>query len=335
MEKSRHILLIYNPAAKTAAEPDNWLGTVIHRLCEETDSIVTIRATRPGSTEADVLSNLDTPLDMVIAAGGDGTIRHVIGAIAQSATPIPIGIIPVGTGNQFARNLKIYQDNLLSDPLEHALNVILTGTPRKVDLGIMNGQYFSVAAGAGPMSDAVIMPGREDKTNWKMLAYASSMIQTFAMPPVMFKITADGTSFTLSASGVFVTNISDFGVGAIGNNGNLDDGLLDLCILNPSKFTDYLELGFAFAGGFVGGDAPYYTRKVKMVDISVLPMVSRMSRFQKLGQTIAGWFKGPSTPAAPAPREVTAMIDGDASGTTPMHIEVLPKAVSILVPTEN
>jgi len=333
VNKFRNILLIYNPAAKPAVDPDNWLGVVINRLCEESDSVVTIRATRPGMTDADILQGVDPAVDLLIAAGGDGTIRHVLSAMARAKNPIPIGIIPAGTGNQFARNLNIYEDNLLADPLEHALQIILHGQLKKVDLGMMNGQYFSVGVGAGPMSDAVILPGRENKTNWKMLAYASSMIQTFAMPPVVFNVTADGVKFCVSASGIFVTNITNFGMGTIGSDGDIDDGYLDLCILNPTNFSDYIDLGFAFAGGFVGGEAPYYKRKVKTVDIEVVPVLSPMSSIQRLGHSIRNWFKGGSSTSAPRVlKQVAAMIDGDACGTTPMHIETIPQAVGILVP---
>lgn len=335
VENPRHVLVIYNPSAKAAADPDNWLGVIIHRLCEESDCIVTIRATRPDLDGATLLGGLDIPLNMVIAAGGDGTVRQVVTAVADTCPAVPIGIIPVGTGNHFARNLRIYEDNLLSDPLEHAMKIIQGGVVAKFDLGRMNGHYFTVAAGAGPMSDAVILPGREDKSNWKMLAYASSMIQTFALPPVVFRINADGDTFRVAASGVFVTNISDLGLGKLAESAEVDDGFLDLCILNPTKFTDYIEMGFRFGGGFVGGEAPFYSRRVKSVNIEVVPVRSPMSNFQQVGHKLRSWLRGATEEAPPVQKEVIAMIDGDACGSTPMRIDVLPQAIGILVPPKH
>lgn len=327
----RHALIIYNPVAGTAVAPDLWLGSVIHRLCDR--YVVSVLATQSGMLPSDIFANFTDPIDLIVAAGGDGTVRFALAAVAERQSEIPVGIIPLGTGNQLARNLSIYEDNILADPLDDAVSVLLNGVPQKIDLGVMNGHYFCVAAGCGPLSDAILTPGHEDKVNWKMLAYASSMIQTFALPPVVFKLSIAGDEpFTISASGIFVTNISDLGVGTLSATAEVNDGLLDLCILNPAEFQDYLELGFRFAGGFVGGKAPYYIRKVRSLDIEVVPVRSKLSRLQHLGHRIRSMIDGTSEKRPPVQTEVIAAIDGDSCGTTPMHIEVAPNVVNILVP---
>jgi diacylglycerol kinase family enzyme len=326
-----HALIIYNPTAGTAVDPDLWLGTVVHRLCER--YTVSVLTTRPNMRAEDIFEAISDPLDIIVAAGGDGTIRFALAAVAKRKSDIPVAIVPLGTGNQLARNLFIYEENILSDPLEDAISVLFNGVPKRIDLGLMNGEYFCVAAGCGPLSDAIIMPESQDKANWKMLAYASSMIQTFALPPVMFKISLpDEEPFTIAASGIFVTNIADLGVGTLSETAQLNDGLLDLCILNPSEFQDYIDLGFRFAGGFVGGKAPYYIRKVSSLDIEVLPVRSKLSRLQHVGHRIRSFLEGTPQKRPPLSREVIAAIDGDPCGTTPMHIEVAPLAVNILVP---
>ena len=270
--------------------------------------------------------------DLVVAAGGDGTVRCALGAVARFRPRIPVGILPLGTGNQLARNLGIYEENILGDPLDDAIQVLMTGKPMPIDLGVMNGEYFCVAAGAGPLSDAVISTDHQEKVNWKMLAYASSMIQTLALPPVNFRLTTVGESFIVRAAGVFITNISDLGVGKLSDTAELNDGLLDLCVLNPTEFQDYVELGFRFAGGFIGGKAPYYIRKVDSLLVEVIPRPPKKTRLQALGSTIKNLFMGEQEPAPLPQKEVIAMIDGDAHGTTPMQIEVVPQAVSIIVP---
>jgi len=329
---AKQALLVYNPAAKTAAEPDMWLGTIIHKLCEQSDYVVTVFPTHPETTHKDLIPLVSPPVELVVAAGGDGTVRFVLGALAESKSTIPAGILPLGTGNQLARNLGIFEENLLADPLEDALQIIFKGNPVKIDLGVMNGQYFAVAAGCGPMSDAIVIPGRDEKTNWKMLAYASSMIQTFAMPPVVFKVTTGGESFRVAASGIFVTNVAEMGLGTLAGGAQLNDGLLDLCILNPKGFKDYLEMGFHFAGGFIGGKAPYYIRQVTAVTIECLPSRSPLSSLQWLGLKVRKFMSGDPHTMPPRPKEVMAMIDGDSFGTTPMQIDIAPQAVTILAP---
>ena len=327
-----HALIIYNPTAGTAVNPELWLGTVVHRLCER--YVVSVLPTRSDMRPEELFQAISNPLDMIVAAGGDGTIRFALDAVAKQKSNIPVGIVPLGTGNQLARNLYIYEENILADPLEDAIAILLNGIPTRIDLGLMNGEYFCVAAGCGPLSDAIIMPESQDKANWKMLAYASSMIQTFALPPVMFKISLPGEEpFSLAASGIFVTNVADLGVGRLSESAQLNDGLLDLCILNPSEFQDYIEMGFHFAGGFVGGKAPYYIRKVTSLDIDVLPVRSRLSGLQELGNKIRTFFSSTAPAHQPATHEVFAAIDGDLCGTTPIRITVAPQAVNVMVPT--
>lgn len=331
---SRHALVVYNPTAGSASGADLWLGPVVHRLASR--YTVTVLPTVPDMNPSDILHAIGKPIDLLVAAGGDGTLRYALGAVAEAKSDIPVGIIPLGTGNQLARNLMIYEENILSDPLDEALSIILDGVTMRMDLGIMNGQYFCICAGAGPLSDAILMPEQKDKVNWKMLAYASSVIQNFAMPPVMFKVTLDeeNETFQVAASGLFVSNIADLGLGTLSETAELNDGLLDLCILNPSEFGDYLHMGFRFAGGFVGGEAPYYIRKVRSLTVEVVPSRAKLSRFQHIGHRIRSFFSGNNETRPPVAQQVIAMIDGDAFGETPMHIKVVPHAVNVLVPRQ-
>ncbi len=329
---SSHALVVYNPTAGSAAGADMWLGPVVHRLTSR--YTVTVLPTVPDMAPSDILNAIGKPIDLLVAAGGDGTLRYVLGAVAEAQSDVPVGIIPLGTGNQLARNLMVYEENILSDPLDEALNIILDGVAMKMDLGIMNDQYFCICAGAGPLSDAILMPEQKDKVNWKMLAYASSVIQNFALPPVMFKITLDEEkeTFQVAASGLFISNIADLGLGTLSETAQLNDGLLDLCVLNPSEFGDYLHMGFRFAGGFVGGEAPYYIRKVRSLTVEVVPSRAKLSRFQHLGHRIRSFFSGNNESRPPVAQQVIAMIDGDAYGETPMNIRVVPHAVNVLVP---
>lgn len=331
---SSHALVVYNPTAGSASGADLWLGPLVHRLASR--YTVTVLPTVPDMNPSDILNAIGKPIDLLVAAGGDGTLRYALGAVAEAKSDTPVGIIPLGTGNQLARNLMIYEENLLSDPLDEAISIILDGATTKMDLGIMNGQYFCICAGAGPLSDAILMPEQKDKVNWKMLAYASSVIQNFAMPPVMFKVTLEeeNETFQVAASGLFVSNIADLGLGTLSETAEINDGLLDLCILNPSEFGDYLHMGFRFAGGFVGGEAPYYIRKVRSLTVEVVPYRAKLSRFQHLGHRIRSFFSGKNESRPPVAQQVMAMIDGDLYGETPMHVEVVPHAVNVIVPRQ-
>lgn len=296
-------VLIYNPRSGTALDRDLWLGTIVDKLCTTLQHSLTIGATTIGITASDILQSfLSLSPSLVIAAGGDGTIRDILGALAEEHIDIPVGLVPFGTGNQLARNLKILEENLFHDPLQHAIDVISAGNKSRIDLGKMNGHYFCVAVGAGPLCEAILTPTQEEKENWGMLAYVGPMIQTVTSPALPFRVTADGDTFEVRALGVIVSNVSDMGFARISEGAKLDDGYLDLCVITLGEFGDYVRLGFDVASSMLLGDTPFYVRKAKTVLIESL--------------------SGP----------VIANVDGDPIGSSPMHIEVVPNAVNILVP---
>ncbi|HMX47990.1 MAG TPA: acylglycerol kinase family protein, partial [Candidatus Obscuribacter sp.] len=117
----KKVLIIYNPTSGSAAGPELWLGSVVHRLCLDAGT-VTVVSTIHGTTPENILPEGINPknTDLIVAAGGDGTVRMVLHCLASRQLPIPAGIIPLGTGNLLARNLKIYEENLLVDPIEKA-----------------------------------------------------------------------------------------------------------------------------------------------------------------------------------------------------------------------
>lgn len=325
-------LVIYNPMAGSASGPELWLGLVVHKLCTAGGFHVKTVSTTRQSTPENLLIGLDEPFDIIVAAGGDGTVRMVLHAVAHKFPSTPVGIVPLGTGNLLARNLKIFEESLLTDPVEKAINVILRGSAQSIDMGIMNGQYFAAAAGCGPLSDAIVTPHRRDKENWKMLAYAGSMVQTLAQPPVLFRIKADGDEFKIAASGIFITNIADLGVGMLSETASMQDGLLDMCILSPREFSDYLNYGFHFAApanAITGGKAPYYVRKVKSVHIDVVRRLRPLSLIETGLSRLKQRLTGRSEAEVPSNRAI-AMIDGDAWGTTPMQVDVAPLAVKLI-----
>jgi diacylglycerol kinase family enzyme len=326
--------LLYNPHAGSAVSPEWWVGKIVHKLCGAGYEVSTF-ATTPELDAKGILELLEGGTDLLVATGGDGTIRMALEAASLAPVKIPVGIVPAGTGNQLARNLGLYEDNLLSDPLDKAVDTLIEGKLFTMDLGVMNGHRFAVAAGVGPMSDAILMPAHQSKVNWKMLAYAGSLVNTITQPPLLMRVTADGETFKVAAAGVFVSNIADLGIGLLSESARLDDGILDLCVLSPQEFHEYLETGFRFAGG-IGGEqsAPYYVKKVRSVTLEVVPVSRHTSILDKTLRRVKHSFGIYEKPPLLLNKEAVAMIDGDACGTTPMQIEVAPKAVSVLVPQD-
>src|SRR5688572_22613791 len=118
--------VVLNPVARDAGR----VKDLLHSVCRErglgSPPTLTTSVARPGAAQAREL--VDRGVARVVVAGGDGTVREVAGVLAGTRTPL--GIVPLGTANLFARNLGL--------PLggsERSMVVALEGPVREVDVG--------------------------------------------------------------------------------------------------------------------------------------------------------------------------------------------------------
>lgn len=332
----KHALVIYNPAAKSQVQTEVWIGKIVEKLNEQDEWLVSFYPTTAETGPEHLVPLFRPELDLVIAAGGDGTVRFALAALAKAKSRIPCAIFPLGTGNVLARNLGVVKESILANPLEHAFDYIANGRPIQIDMALMNGEYFAGMAGVGPISDAFMRPERALKSKFRLLAYVSAMIQTIAMPPRVFRITTGGMSFKVQASGVFLANVEDLGMGKTNDISNLSDGFLELHIVDPVKFTDYVNLGFRFVAGSVDDEnAPECILRVKEAMVECLPRRGVRSDFQLWARKVRNFLAGKKIPDPGRMTEAPAMIDGDECGTTPMRVTILPKAVTVLVPPQR
>jgi YegS/Rv2252/BmrU family lipid kinase len=179
--------------------------------------------------------------DLVIAIGGDGTIRAVCEELA--GTGIPVGIVPAGTGNLLARNLSI--------PLylRAAVDVGLNGQDRAIDMVRVSGDEmedatFLVMAGMG--FDAAIMEGvNEDfkkRVGW--LAYVWSALKALMFPVIRVEVSVDGGPFTKHrARTLVIGNVGSLQAGMpLIPEAAIDDGQLDVVLLYPRRFLSWIPL---------------------------------------------------------------------------------------------
>ena len=235
------------------------------------------------------------------AAGGDGTIAEVITGLAGG--PVPLGIIPLGTGNQLASNLGIPPD------VERAVEVAVRGHSRPIDIGQLgDGSYFALMAGAGWDAEVMHSSSRRLKERWGFGAYLLQGLKRVAAPPsALFSICADGTTFELRAATVLIANAgqlfsSMFPVELrIAPDTSFQDGLLDICIFAPRNLPDVAAVLWKVARRqYVGDDRMIYLQ-AREVQISADP-------------------------------PVVAQVDGDCIGETPITARAVPGGVSVLMP---
>lgn len=338
MTDFKQALVIYNPASGTVGDLDKRLGAIVRRLHEEQNYMVTVRATTPNITPEELLASSLGEFELVIACGGDGTVGVVLGAVAETKLNARVGIVPFGTGNLLAHNLGIYPAKLKGDVLYAALDTILDGQVISMDLGKLNDRWFTVDAGTGPISNALTVPRQKHKRFWRLFVYALPLLKSMARGPRAFKLSIDGEEPTvMPASGVFITTIGEMGIGNSYDYSQLNNGTLDLIVMNPRSLRDYWRITWRFAawnifGTMPGGDPPYLVRKIKSVDIDVLAASHMKSPIHKLARRIK-YFLMRKPDFSPAVTDhAVAMVDGDRCGSTPMHVEIVPNAVQLIVP---
>ena len=141
----KKLRLIYNPMAGNKEFPKK-LDQSIKKLQRANYQVSIFRSAKPGDLSAG-LEGVRSDYDAVVVAGGDGSINEVINALVKRNLDIPLGVIPAGTANDFARQLNI------SHNIEEAVEVIAEGNIQTVDIGHVNGQYFADVCAAGLLAN--------------------------------------------------------------------------------------------------------------------------------------------------------------------------------------
>ena len=164
-------------------------------------------------------------VDVVAAAGGDGTINEVVNGL--DGYDVPLGIIPVGTANDFARQVGIPAD------ADHAMDVILQRTPKRLDTASLNGRRFLNVSTGGVGAEVTAETPSEVKESLGAIAYAISGVRKLAdFRAQHARFSGDGFEY----DGEFLM----FAVGITRSTGggtmvtpmaSATDGLLDLCIV--------------------------------------------------------------------------------------------------------
>jgi diacylglycerol kinase family enzyme len=185
--------------------------------------------------------------DVVMAAGGDGTVRAVAAALRE--TGVPVGLLPSGTGNLLARNL-----DLTLDDLEHAVTTAFMGKNRSIDVGTVEAELpdgtrekntFLVMAGVGLDAQMIANTNAELKKKVGWLAYVDAIARSLkGNNRVRMRFTVDGSPIrTMTAHTVLVGNCGSLpGNILLLPDAAVDDGVLDVVALRPKGLIGWLQI---------------------------------------------------------------------------------------------
>jgi diacylglycerol kinase (ATP) len=293
----RKAFLVLNPVAGQAFSSDIRRALSLFFPSDEWQ-INIYETTAPESIETIVRDACRNGVDLVIAAGGDGTVSRVANGLR--GTNVPLGILPAGTGNILARGL------MLPLGMEDAIR-LLAGEHDWMDLDVLaiGGQWHVLNASVGFTSHAVrnIMP--EQKRHFGMLAYLFAALQWFGWQPRRFRMVVDGKDRWARASEILVSNgevLREFSI-LVGPPCTFCDGQLEVYIVRARSALDYLAVlwNMLFRRG---------KRKLGWRHIPVRSMIRIDS-----GET-----------------KLPVQADGDPIGKTPVEIRIIPKAIRVIVP---
>ncbi len=184
---------------------------------------------------------LDAEVDLVLVAGGDGTVRVVCGALANSSATV--AIVPSGTGNLLAGNMKIPLDT------ERALDVALRGKTKHIDILRVTDpgrevQHAAVMCGVG--ADAAVLndTNEELKNQIGVAAYVIAGLNHVKARPFHATVTMDDDEpLVRDASLVMVGNVSDLQAGlTLMPDASSSDGVLDVLIASPKNQVELTQM---------------------------------------------------------------------------------------------
>ncbi len=291
----RRALFVVNPVLpRTGAG----FGDRLVRLARELDWDASILTTQSGSNvEAVEAALAKDDCELVLAAGGDGTVAEVMAAAYHRG--IPVGIVPRGTANIVARELG------LPAAWRNAARRALLRFPntRAIDLARVNDGYAALAAGIG--FDAMVMRHTPQILKTWLGRSAYLVAGTWWLPRApLFEchIRADGQESTVDAVVVLVVNAGMLGAAPFrfGPDIAIDDGWLDLCVYRPRTTWERLRIAW---------------RLLTQRGRAIPEMVQRKVRSVEIKAPEVQWHE----------------VDGDVHRGNVLKAEIVPRGVGIVV----
>lgn len=258
------------------------------------------RITNIGDVDSHI-KKMDKDYDVVVVAGGDGTVNLVINSLMKRNLSIPLGIIPSGTANDFAKHL-----DLKSNDVYTSCKVIVETTPILVDIGIANDMYFINVCGGGELCNVSQHINTTFKNVFGNLAYYLRALEHIAfINPITLEIT--------NSTDVYVENVFLFlilnstGAGSfdkLAPAASVSDGSFDFVFF---KSKPRRELAMMFLKALTGDH---------LNDDNILFFKDSYAKIRPVGDT-----------HTPALEQIN--LDGEKGPTLPIEVKLIHNAIPI------
>ena len=292
-KRFRRALVVFNPTA--GARRRKRLAAVLDGLTGLSCHYDLFRTSGRGDAESAAKDAGDRGYDLIIAAGGDGTVNEIANGLASAKTPIPMAVLPLGTANVLAAEI-----GLKTNP-QSVLSMIAGGRTRSIRLGEAEGRYFVLMASAGLDSAVVRGVNLALKRSTGQLAYGvEALVQAFSYSFPELIVTIDGVDH--SARMVVACKARCYGGPfQAAPRADLSDGLIHAVLMKQGGLAATLRYGMALALG----------RLPLLPDVEIIP-AQRMKISAASG--------------------VPLQADGDLIASLPVEIAVSDHMIDLVVP---
>lgn len=229
--------IIYNPTAGREIFRKH-IGEVLERFEKAGYETSCHATTAEGDATIAAKHAVEREFDLIVAVGGDGTLNEVIAGVSPFEKRPRIGLIPMGTTNDFARALRIPRD------IDDAVDIILQGDSIPVDVGVMNDRHFINIAGGGRVTELTYDVPSRLKTVLGQLAYYLKGIEMLpSINSSHVKIEYDGEVFDGEAM-LFLVGLTNSvgGFEKLAPESSLNDGKFTLLILKKCNIAEFIRI---------------------------------------------------------------------------------------------
>lgn len=226
---TKPLLLVVNPKSGK--------GTAKYKLYDVISILshkgfdVTVYPTKKQSTTSYVYENANK-YERIVCCGGDGTLSEVLAGVAYSNSKVPVAQIPMGSTNDFAKNMHIPKNTLVATMIAAGNNVI------NYDIGSFNGRPFSYIAAVGAFTEVSYSAPQELKNTFGHFAYLLEGAKSISnIKPIKMDITMDGVQ--ISDEFIYASVSNTYSIGGIfmldKKAVEFDDGTFELSLIRPPK----------------------------------------------------------------------------------------------------
>lgn len=295
----KQAMIIINPSSGRE-EALNYIGSTKEILHEQGYQVTVSETKKERDATHFCITACEQRFDLVVSIGGDGTLHETINGLIDQEHRPKLGVVPLGTVNDFARALHIPLDP------EQAIRTLTSTRVKKVDMGCVNDHLFLNVIAVGSIAETLSMVSSEDKSRFGAFAYLKEGIKELMNKPVHHLTIQYDDKTWEGESRLFLAALTNSvgGFEKLVPDAAVDDGLIHCFIIKDLNIFSTLSVSMSLLLGSLKdhNDVVYFT--AKQVHAS-------------------------------SAETVRTNVDGEEGPALPIELNIMPRHIEVIVPEEQ